>query len=84
MEITSLKWSRIEFEGKGHDHSFLRDGDEKVVVTVDVDASSSRESPKVDLVTGLKGLLGGSRRLRSGLIVSSQDWWIFFRGVLQE
>ena len=32
VTIEQLRWARISVDGKPHDHSFLRDGDEKRIV----------------------------------------------------
>jgi urate oxidase len=38
IDIEQLRWSRIPVDGdaKGHPHSFVRDGDDKRVVSVEV------------------------------------------------
>jgi len=36
VDIESLKWSRIPVQGMEHKHSFVRDGEEKRVTSVEV------------------------------------------------
>lgn len=64
VDIIALKWSRIEVGGKPHGWSFVRDGEEKGIIEVSVDASAGKESPKGSLKIGMKDLLvlksGGS------------------------
>ena len=45
-------------EGKEHDHAFVRDGDEKGVVKVDVYEKEQGEGLKATVQVGLKDLLG--------------------------
>ncbi|CCO28922.1 urate oxidase [Rhizoctonia solani AG-1 IB] len=50
ITIEQLKWTRIAVEGTPHKHSFVRDGEEKIVVNVEVDATAGKDkvSAKVD------------------------------------
>ncbi|WVR00152.1 urate oxidase [Kwoniella sp. CBS 9459] len=57
IDIESLKWSRIEVDGKPHKWSFVRDGEEKSTVEAVVDASAGKDSISASLVVGLKDLL---------------------------
>jgi len=59
ITIEKLKWSRIVLPGKpeGHNHSFIRDGEEKRTVQVIVDASKGKELPTASITAGLKDLL---------------------------
>ncbi|ORY33400.1 uricase [Naematelia encephala] len=57
IDIIALKWSRIEVNGKPHKWSFVRDGDEKGVISVAVDATSGPENAKASVQVGLKDLL---------------------------
>jgi urate oxidase len=83
VEIQSLKWSRLEFDGKGHDHSFVRDGDEKQTVDCLVDASTSKDSPQVTLTVGLKDLLSMfSMSLGADIDDSPQNGRVVIRGLL--
>ncbi|CAE6425433.1 unnamed protein product [Rhizoctonia solani] len=57
ITIEQLKWSRITVEGTPHKHSFVRDGEEKIVVNVEVDATAGKDkvSAKVDAVLKSSG-----------------------------
>ncbi|KAG8879903.1 hypothetical protein FRB97_001321, partial [Tulasnella sp. 331] len=57
VSIESFKWSRIAVDGKDHKHSFVRDGDEKEVIKVEVDASAGQEKVTGTVTSGLKDLL---------------------------
>ncbi|KAM6503997.1 uricase [Amanita muscaria] len=61
VTIEQLRWTRIPVEGiegsKGDPHSFLRDGDEKRVVTVEVDATNGKNRLTAQVSAGLTGLL---------------------------
>ncbi|KAF8340436.1 uncharacterized protein EI90DRAFT_3285834 [Cantharellus anzutake] len=59
ITIEKLKWSRITLPGKpeGHDHSFIRDGDEKRTVEIFVDTSGGKSAPTATISAGLKDLL---------------------------
>lgn len=58
VQIEKLKWSRIELAGKGgHKHSFVRDGDEKEIVEVWVDATQGKDKLTATIKAGLKDLL---------------------------
>ncbi|OCF38091.1 urate oxidase [Kwoniella heveanensis CBS 569] len=57
IDIESLKWSRIEVDGKPHKWSFVRDGEEKSTVEAVVDASAGTDKITASLVVGLKDLL---------------------------
>ena len=58
--IEKLKWSRITLPGKpeGHNHSFIRDGEEKRTVEVFVDTAGGKGAPTATINAGLKDLLG--------------------------
>ncbi|WWD19669.1 urate oxidase [Kwoniella shandongensis] len=64
IDIISLKWSRISVDGQPHKWSFVRDGDEKGLVELAVDATKGVDAVTADLKVGLKDLLvlktGGS------------------------
>ncbi len=60
VDILHLKWSRISVDGKDHDHAFVRDGDEKGVIKVEVHEKEQGEGVKATVEVGLKDLLGGS------------------------
>lgn len=57
--IEKLKWSRITLPGKpeGHNHSFIRDGEEKRTVDVFVDTAGGKGAPTATVNAGLKDLL---------------------------
>ncbi|ORX40531.1 hypothetical protein BD324DRAFT_6254 [Kockovaella imperatae] len=64
IDVTSLRWSRIEVNGQPHKWSFVRDGDEKQTSEVAVDATAGKDHLKASVKAGLKDLLvlktGGS------------------------
>lgn len=59
--IERLKWSRIVFDVDGkptpHKHSFLRDGEEKTITTVDVSRTKTAASYSATVKSSLKDLL---------------------------
>ncbi|THH14229.1 hypothetical protein EW146_g6082 [Bondarzewia mesenterica] len=58
ITVEQLRWARIgENEGKGHTHSFWRDGDEKKFVKVEVDATKGKEALVGKVEAGLRDLL---------------------------
>ncbi|KAI3602240.1 uricase (urate oxidase) [Moniliophthora roreri] len=57
VTVEQLRWSRIDVNGKPHDHSFLRDGDEKRVVKVEVDASAGKDKIVGKVTSGISDLL---------------------------
>ncbi|KZS92566.1 uricase [Sistotremastrum niveocremeum HHB9708] len=57
VDIEKLKWSRIVVDGKPHPHSFTRDGDEKVIVNVEVDATKGKDALVATVKSGIKELL---------------------------
>jgi urate oxidase len=58
IDIISHKWSRIQVAGHDHKWSFVRDGEEKGLVSCIADKTAGLENVKVDLEVGLKDLLG--------------------------
>ncbi|EJU04774.1 uricase [Dacryopinax primogenitus] len=66
IDIEQLKWSRITVskDGQPHRHSFVRDGDEKRLTSVEVDATKGKNAITAKVTSGLSGLLvlksGGS------------------------
>nr|AOR51843.1 urate oxidase [Phaffia rhodozyma] len=57
IDIQSLRWSRIDVQDIGaHPHSFVRDGDEKRVVSVVVDGTSTDDITAI-VKSGVKDLL---------------------------
>jgi len=66
IDIEQLKWSRITVskDGKPHKHSFTRDGEEKRVTSVEVDATKGKNAVTAKVTSGMSGLLvlksGGS------------------------
>ena len=64
MAIEQLRWARIPVEaGKEHPHAFYRDGDDKRVVKVEVDASKGKDKLVGKVSAGVSDLLGGLRVL---------------------
>ena len=64
MAIEQLRWARIPVEaGKEHPHAFYRDGDDKRVVKVEVDASKGKDKLVGRVSAGVSDLLGGLRAL---------------------
>ncbi|KAH7341775.1 hypothetical protein B0J17DRAFT_273356 [Rhizoctonia solani] len=57
ITIEQLKWSRIAVEGTPHKHSFVRDGEEKIVVDVEVDATAGKDKVSAKVSAGIKDLL---------------------------
>jgi len=56
VDIEQLKWSRINVDGSPHKHAFIRDGDEKFAINVEV--KRSNETKMIALISsGLKDLL---------------------------
>ena len=70
VTIEQLRWARITVDGKAHDHSFLRDGDEKRVVNVQVDGSQGKDKLFGTVSAGINDLLGHSLALPLPL-----SWW---------
>lgn len=60
VTIEQLGWTRIVVDGKPHDHSFLRDGEEKRVVDVQVDDSLGKDRLVGNVSAGINDLLGQS------------------------
>lgn len=58
VTIEQLGWTRIEVDGKPHDHSFVRSGDEKRVVRVQVDGSRRTDQLVGNVSAGINDLLG--------------------------
>ncbi|KAG8961551.1 hypothetical protein FRC03_005272 [Tulasnella sp. 419] len=59
ITIEQLKWTRIPVgpNAEPHKHSFVRDGDEKRIIKVEVDATAGKDKVKGSVVGGLKDLL---------------------------
>jgi len=59
VTLEQLKWSRIPVGEKGepHKHSFVRDGNEKIIIKVEVDASAGKDKIKGTISGGLQDLL---------------------------
>ncbi|KZO89893.1 putative urate oxidase [Calocera viscosa TUFC12733] len=66
IDIEQLKWTRIivSKDGKPHKHSFTRDGEEKRLTSVEIDATKGKGAVTAKVTSGLSGLLvlksGGS------------------------
>ncbi|KAJ7918298.1 hypothetical protein B0H13DRAFT_1993221 [Mycena leptocephala] len=61
VTVEQLRWSRIPVAGEQgtaeHPHSFIRDGDEKRIVKVEVDASKGKDKLIANVTAGLSDLL---------------------------
>lgn len=57
VTIEQLRWSRITVDGKPHGHSFLRDGDDKRIVKVEVDGSRGKDRLVGNVSAGINDLL---------------------------
>ncbi|KAF8887859.1 hypothetical protein CPB84DRAFT_1849771 [Gymnopilus junonius] len=61
ITVEQLRWSRIHVPGEafpeGHPHSFYRDGDDKRVVKVEVDASAGKNKLVGRVTAGISDLL---------------------------
>ncbi|KAJ7661916.1 hypothetical protein DFH06DRAFT_1088425 [Mycena polygramma] len=61
VTVEQLRWSRIPVAGEQgvaeHPHSFFRDGDEKRIVNVEVDASKGKDKLTASITAGLSDLL---------------------------
>lgn len=57
VEVIQLKWSRIPVAGQPHKHSFVRNGDEKRVCSVEVDGTAGKDKMKATVSAGIKDLL---------------------------
>jgi urate oxidase len=58
VTVEQLRWARITVDGKPHSHSFLRDGDEKRVVNIQVDGSRGKDKLVGHVSAGINDLLG--------------------------
>ncbi len=60
--IEQLRWARIPLPKSGqisdHSHSFYRDGDDKRVVKVEVDATQGKDKLTAKVSAGISDLLG--------------------------
>jgi len=57
VTIEQLRWARIMVDGKPHNHSFLRDGDDKRIVRVVVDDSQGKDKLVGNVSAGINDLL---------------------------
>lgn len=57
VTIEQLRWARIVVDDKPHNHSFLRDGDEKRVVNVQVDGGGGKDRLVGKVSAGINDLL---------------------------
>ncbi|KAJ7110683.1 hypothetical protein C8R44DRAFT_262145 [Mycena epipterygia] len=61
VTVEQLRWSRIPVPGEqgpaDHPHAFIRDGDEKRIVKVEVDASQGKDKITASVTAGLADLL---------------------------
>lgn len=81
VELQQFKWSRIPVGGKDHKHSFVRDGDEKLIVKVEVDATAGKDKITGKVTGGMKDLLGGLFRAKRGVAAMGADsaWMIVLK-----
>ncbi|KAK1228931.1 hypothetical protein PQX77_008024 [Marasmius sp. AFHP31] len=56
ITVQQLRWSRIPVNGKEHPHSFLRDGDEKRIINVEIDASNGKDKLVAKVKAGINDL----------------------------
>ncbi|KAG8714095.1 hypothetical protein FRC11_009873 [Ceratobasidium sp. 423] len=71
ITIEQLKWTRIAVEGAPHKHSFVRDGEEKIVVNIEVDATAGKDKASAKVAAGIKDLLGKY----------AEEQWLCVRGL---
>jgi len=57
VDVLTHKWSRIPVNGKPHGWAFLRDGEEKGVIHVEVDGTQGKDSLTGKVTVGLKDLI---------------------------
>ncbi|KAJ7785155.1 hypothetical protein DFH07DRAFT_864385 [Mycena maculata] len=61
VSVEQLRWSRIPVEGEQgateHPHAFIRDGDDKRIVKVEVDASAGKDKLVASVTAGISDLL---------------------------
>ncbi|KAK4052312.1 hypothetical protein OIO90_004393 [Microbotryomycetes sp. JL221] len=57
VEVQQLKWTRIQVKGQPHKHSFVRDGDEKRLTSVTLDATKGKQNITGSVTSGIKDLL---------------------------
>ncbi|KAK7052359.1 uricase [Favolaschia claudopus] len=61
VTVEQLRWSRIPVPGDQgtteHPHSFIRDGDEKRIVKVEIDASKGKDKITAKVTSGISDLL---------------------------
>ncbi|KAF5327821.1 hypothetical protein D9619_005076 [Psilocybe cf. subviscida] len=61
ITVTQLRWSRVRVEGdtnpEGHSHAFYRDGEDKRVVKIEVDASAGKDKLVGHVTAGISDLL---------------------------
>ena len=69
VRVETLRWARIDVDGKPHPHSFWRDGQEKRTVAVEVD--KGKEGVLVKAEGGIADLLGTSDVRILGLFLYS-------------
>ncbi|KAJ3535992.1 hypothetical protein NM688_g6896 [Phlebia brevispora] len=60
ITIEQLRWKRIDVNGQAHSHSFWRDGEEKRIVEVEIDATQGKDKIVANVSAGIKDLLGKS------------------------
>jgi len=57
ITIEQLRWARISVDGTPHPHSFWRDGDDKRITSVEVDATAGKNKLVGKVTSGISDLL---------------------------
>ncbi|KAL6301556.1 uricase [Sparassis latifolia] len=57
VAVERLRWTRIPVRGQAHPHAFVRDGEERRVASVEVDATAGKDKIVATVTSGLTGLL---------------------------
>lgn len=57
IDIIQHRWSRIPLDGQDHPHSFVRDGNDVKVISVEVDGTAGKDKVKANVKSGISDLL---------------------------
>ncbi|KAI0781761.1 hypothetical protein C8Q75DRAFT_738035 [Abortiporus biennis] len=57
VTIEKLRWQRIAVDGTEHPHSFVRDGDDKLVTSVEIDGTQGKDKLVAKVSSGITDLL---------------------------
>ncbi|KAI0071957.1 uricase [Panus rudis PR-1116 ss-1] len=57
VTVEKLRWQRIEVDGTPHPHSFVRDGDDKRIVEVEIDGTQGKDKLVGKVTSGITDLL---------------------------